>query len=192
MSRKVRWRDKQSCLIRAPPRALQGSPMDLLDLPLAVHPSSSLPAASHPVSFPFLPPILDSTDPSIPTISRQLLFHLCCLHAAHKGSVVATGRSPKPAHPVQAHPEGLWGLTLEALPLHSVVQQRVTALPLSSSWGRGHRGVRTRGTAEGVHKGWAWQRRTPRLPLHSPKTRWRGTAGDVQQGNAPVPLVPCP
>lgn len=109
VSRKVRWRDKQSCLIRAPPRALQGSPVDLRDLPLAAHPSSSLPAASHPVSFPFLPPILDSTDPSIPTISRQLLFHLCCLHAAHKGSVVARGRSPKPPGMCRPVPKGSGG-----------------------------------------------------------------------------------
>lgn len=102
------------------------------------------------------------------------------------------GTFPQAPLYVQARPEGLWGLTLEALPLHSVVQQRVTAVPLGSSWGRGHRGVRTRGTTKGMHKGWAWQRQTPRLPLSSPKTRWRGTARDVQQENAPVPLVPCP
>lgn len=102
------------------------------------------------------------------------------------------GTCPEAPLYVQARPEGLWGLTLEALPLHSVVQQRVTAVPLGGSWGRGHRGVRTRGTTEGMHKGWARQCQTPQLPLHSPKTRWRGTARDVQQGNAPVPLVPCP
>lgn len=103
VSRKVRWRDKQSCLIRAPPRALQGSPVDLWDLPLAAHPSSSLPAASHPVSFPFLPPILDSTDPSIPTISRRLLFHLCCLHAAPTRALWWPGDVPS-SPPVRAGP----------------------------------------------------------------------------------------